>query len=331
MADMTIKRRLTGSAPNSVSNSPLQCACSSRPGPRTRSKSAGSCPMCTCPLCVSCPLCTVAMLALALATPGLAYADSQPDSTDDPCAGLLAVLDRPTAADSVCVVKPGRAVVEMGYSRQTLHDPDPGTGRLRVLPQAELRFGLPHGFEFKLFPPNYNRETTSPPGVGGTQTVTGYGDTGIGLKYQFRDVGRWSFATDALITLPTGNHGFSSGGTGVTLNGIASYSLTPNAGLSGMLGVSSLTGPAADGRTRRYTTLNPDLVAAYQFNDAFQVYAEVYGTTHAAPGAGGAYVADGGLQYLITPHLEIDVEYGTRLSGQPGFSHYVGAGFGVEF
>lgn len=333
MPASTISRRpLTALSParNSIRRNAIHCSCTSRSThPRARGAGNTPCPPCACPLCASCPLCALAIVALALVSPGPAYAADRQETIEDPCAGrsaLLAVIDRPTVADSACVVKPGRVLLEAGYARQTLRGPD--AGRLTTLPQAELRLGLPHRLELRLFPPGYNRQTSSLPG---TPAVTGYSDTGLGLKYQIGYNERWIWSADTLISLPTGNHAFSNDGTGVTLNGIVGYSLAPRVGLAAMVGVSSLTGEDAQGRTRRYTTVNPNFVVSYQFTEALQVYVEGFGTTHTGPRQGSGYGADGGLQYLVTPRFEIDIEYGTRVSGGLGFSHYVGAGFGVEF
>lgn len=265
--------------------------------------------------------------ASAWATPP----DSNPAQSGDPCAGpsaLLALLDRPTIADSACSVKPGRTVLEVGYDNQITHTPN--DQRLVDYPQAEWRYGLPGGWEAKLFWPNYNR--LSPLSVPGG-TSKGLSDMGVGVKKEFGYFGNWVFAADTRIDFPTGALAFTNGGTQITLNGIASYNVTPQFGLAGQLGVARLSERDPSGRTEYYYALEPILVASYAFFGRLQLYGEVYGTTNAGPQtSGSAYWFDGGLQYLITPQFEVDIEEGTALSGPQGTSaHYFGFGFGAEF
>lgn len=250
---------------------------------------------------------------------------------NDPCAGpsaLLALLDRPTIADSACSVKPYKTVLETGYDNQIIHAPN--GQRLVDYPQAEWRYGLPGGWEAKLFWPNYNRLSPHP---GPSETFTGLSDAGIGLKKEFGYFGNWVFAADTRIDFPTGASAFTNGGTQITLNGIASYNVTPQFGLAAQFGVARLSERGPNGRTEYYYALEPIVVASYAFFDRLQLYGEVYGTTNAGPNTtGGAYWFDGGLQYLITPRLEVDIEEGAALSGPQGASaHYFGFGVGVEF
>lgn len=268
-------------------------------------------------------------VALPLSAAWAVPADSGLSS--DPCAGpaaLLALLDRPTIADSACSVKPGRTVLEIGYDNQIAHQP--ADQRWVDYPQAEWRFGLPGGWEFKFFGPNYNR-LSSLDGTG--STVTGYNDAGFGVKYEFGYFGNWTFAADTRVDVPTGNRAFTYGAPQLTVNGIVSYSVTPQFGLGGQLGVASLSVENADGSSARYYSLEPMLVATYAFFGRLQLYGEVYGMTRTGPGSGNAaYWFDGGLQYLITPRYEIDVEEGKALSGPQGVSaHYFGFGAGIEF
>lgn len=156
-----------------------------------------------------------------------------PQNVDDPCDGLLAVLDRPTVADSPCVVKPGRVIAEMGYQSGPIKSSD--IGHLSLFPQAELRYGLWENWELKLFPPNYLIETRRAFAGGGA--ISGFGDTAFGAKHEFGYFGGFVFAADAKITIPTGRAAFSDGGPEVNVQGIISYSVTPALGISGMLGV----------------------------------------------------------------------------------------------
>ena len=42
--------------------------------------------------------------------------------------------------------------------------------------------------------------------------------------------------------------------------------------------------------------------------------------------------ADGGLQYLVTPNVEVDLSVGFKLAGKLGdYRNYVGLGLGVKY
>jgi hypothetical protein len=247
---------------------------------------------------------------------------------DDPCDGLLATLDRPTVADSACSVKRGQAVVEMGFQSATIKGSD--ISRLSLLPQAELRYGLGDGWELKLFPPNY-LTTTLRPAVAGPQ-LSGFGDTAFGVKKQIGTYGALVFTTDAKITLPTGNRAFSDGGLEGNVQGIVAYSITPQLGVSALLGVSTLTNRGDDGRVNRFTSFNPSVVVTYQINDRVQFYSEVFGNTVTAPHQSANYTFDGGVQFIVTKSIEIDLEVGKLLSGPAGLqSKYIGFGVGLSY
>lgn len=281
-------------------------------------------------ICVIAILQLLSLSAMASAQSVTAPATTQtpPPSTDDPCDGLLATLDRPTVADSPCVVKPGHVLAELGYQNAVLEGTN--VGHLSLFPQAELRYGLPDGWELKLFPPNYMTSIFRS-SVGGGQ-ISGFGDTGFGAKHEFGTFGGFTVAADARIVLPTGNRAFSDGGVEANAQGIVGYNITPQLGISGMLGVSTLTNRGGDGNVSRFTSVNPDVVVTYQFIDRLQAYLEVFGNTVTAPHEGSNFTFDGGLQFLLTKSIELDVEAGTLLYGPAGLqSNYIGFGAGVLY
>ena len=246
----------------------------------------------------------------------------------DPCDGLLATLDRPTVADSPCVVKSGHAIAELGYQTGPVKGSD--INRLSFYPQAELRFGLPENWELKLFPPNYNM-TTQRAFVGGGH-IDGFGDTSFGIKHQFGSFGGFLVSADVKLTIPTGQIAFSSGGTQANIQGIVSYDLTPALGISGLLGISTLTNRTNNGGVARFTSVNPDVVITYLMNEKLQLYGEIYGNTKTAADQGLNYSIQGGAQYLITKNVEVDASGGVLLHGPAGVqSRFVNFGVGLLF
>jgi hypothetical protein len=234
---------------------------------------------------------------------------------------LLAILDRPTVGDSACVVPDKNVVLELGAQHATNRDGSHGFN----LPEAEIRVGIPGDNELVLLPPNYTWQSGAGP------ARSGPGAAVVGIKHELGYTANWLGAVESLVTLPTGNADFGSAGTGVAFNGIVSYSPTSNTGLSMMLGVSSQTlSPNAGGG--RYASVNPDFVATWAPADKWQIYAEAYGQSSTGPNQGMGWNADGGVQYLLTPDVEIDTEIGFRLSGNlGGFRNYVGIGVGLKY
>ena len=240
---------------------------------------------------------------------------------------MLATLDRPTVADSPCVVKPWRLITEQGIQSGPVKGSD--TRSLTQFPQSELRYGLPENWELKLFPPNYNIATLRGPG---DNRVMGFGDTAFGVKHQFGTLSGFTFAADTKITIPTGRTAFSDGGIEANVQGIIGYNITPKLGISGMVGVSTLTRRGDDGRITRFASINPDVVVTYQINDSLQIYSELYGNTVTAPHQGPNLSYQGGVQYLLTKSIEVDLSGGGVLRGPAGLpSRYINAGLGLLF
>ncbi len=246
----------------------------------------------------------------------------------NPCAGpsgLLGLLDRPTIADSSCVVPDGKEVLEAGITAGNL--PGVPGGVVDTLPNLELRFGLPDQSEFVWLPPNYQYLSVN----GVPQTLSGFGVTTIGLKHVLSTTQHWQWTAEALATLPSGDAEFGSNGVGGAANAIVSYSSNGPLGVSFQMGVSSQTEPTLAGG-QRYTSFNPDLVVTWLWNSRLQFYGEIYGQSSSGYDQGWGTDADGGIQYLINRNFEVDLEEGVSVQGNlGGFSNYTGAGLGVLF
>ncbi|OGT50821.1 MAG: hypothetical protein A3E84_04860 [Gammaproteobacteria bacterium RIFCSPHIGHO2_12_FULL_42_13] len=243
-------------------------------------------------------------------------------ATDDSCSGpsaLLAIVNRPNGADSVCVVPSQRAVLEMGWQYLQLV----GTGYSYNLPEMQFRVSVPGQNELSVFLPNYNSQTIP--------LHSGVAATTIGIKHQFTYSGSWVSAVEALITAPSGSAALGSPGWAGTFNGILAYSLTPAVELTFMLGVGSQVLPNLSGG-QRYASVNPDFVVSWEPQEQYQFYGEVYGQSSTGPGTNPGFNMDIGILYLLTQNMEVDFSVGQRLIGQlDGFDHYLGVGMAVLF
>lgn len=248
-----------------------------------------------------------------------------------PCSGpsgLLGQLDRPTIGDSSCVVPEGMTVIEAGATAGNLYGL-PG-GEVDTLPNLELRWGLSGNSELVWLPPNFQYESVNAGYGGPAATIRGFGPTTVGIKHLFGYTEHWQWAAETLATLPSGDSTFGSHGLGGAVNAIVSYGNGP-LGVSLMVGMTSQTEPTAAGG-RRFQSFNPDLVVTWETSSRLQLYGEIYGQSHSGYGWGWGTDADGGLQYLVNPDFEVDLEEGVRIQGDlGGFSNYTGVGLGLMF
>ncbi|MGC8522424.1 MAG: transporter [Steroidobacteraceae bacterium] len=256
-----------------------------------------------------------------------AYASAPTPPCSGP-SGLLGLLDRPTISDSSCVVPEGMTVLEAGATAGNLYGAP--SGKVDTAPNLELRWGLPGNSEFVWLPPNFQYESVDAGPLGPAATVRGFGPTTVGIKHELGYNQHWQWTAEALATLPSGDSTFGSHGLGVAVSGIISYGSGP-LGVSLMAGISSETEPTAAGG-QRFQSFNPDLTVTWASTSRLQFYAEVYGQSHSGYAQGWGTDADGGLQYLVTPDFEVDLEEGVRIQGNlGGFSNYTGAGLGLLF
>lgn len=271
--------------------------------------------------------CALALGAFAAAYIAAARAAAAPPSCTGP-SGYLAVIDRPTVEDSGCVVARGMADIEGGVVAGNLY-PAPG-GRYYMLPNLAVRWGLPDNSELVWLPPDFQHQSVA--GGPGNPTVTmhGFGPTTVGFKHVLGWTDHWQWTAEGLAMLPSGDGTFGSHGTGGALNAIVSYGNGP-LGLSLMIGVTSQTTPTAAGG-QRFQSFNPDLVATWAWSSRVQLFGEIYSQSHSGYLQGWGTSADGGLQYLVTADLVVDVEEGVRLQGSlGGFANYTGVGLGLLF
>lgn len=273
-------------------------------------------------------LIALALAALAWSHTALTHAAPAQSPCSGP-SGLLGLLDRPTVGDSSCVVPVGMTVLEAGAAFGDLYGGSGGV--IDTAPYLELRWGLPGNSELVWLPPNFQYQRSDAARGLPPRTTRGFGPTTLGIKHEIGYNTHWQWTAEALATLPSGDSRFGSHGIGGAVNGVISYSSNGPFGASLMLGVTSQTEPTAAGG-QRYQSINPDLVATWQSTQKLQFYAEIYGQSHEGYRQGWGSDADGGVQYLLNPDFEVDLEAGVRIQGNlGGFSRYVGAGLGLMF
>lgn len=244
----------------------------------------------------------------------------------DPCGdahtNLLATLNRPTIGFSACAVRTHDTVAEIGYGNETINADTPSTST--TFPQGFMRYGLRKNLELDYIGPAFGVMSS-----GGVQQ-RGRLDSGVGAKIElFHDPSN-VVGADILYTTPNGSPGFTNGGASITVNADVSHNLTPAFSMGATFGLTSTAGSRLDGTVGRYTALLPSIVATEQLGMRAQAYLEAYGATRIRPDGGSRFALDGGLQYLLSPQMEIDIEAG-RTATDVSRSRFIGFGFGLRF
>ena len=254
-----------------------------------------------------------------------------PTPAPDPCGGagrLLATANRPTIGFSACAVKRDTAVFELGYQNQVTGTQSAGSVQAQV-PQNFLRIGVAQRFELDVIGPNYERTRSYGRGSPGTVT-NGVTDSGLGFKYEFAPVGRWTLGVDGLYTGPNGSTFLTAGNATYTGNLDASYALSPTTALGTTIALTS-TGGFANGAHGRYGVTEPSFVLSTQIPHFYQFYAEYVLVSKIGLTDGARAFTDFGVQKLLGETTEIDVEYGHAFTGIPELKFdYIGAGVVIE-
>jgi hypothetical protein len=275
----------------------------------------------------------IALAALAgVRAPADPIASPSPSPTPDPCDGddrLLATANRPTVGYSVCAVKKGTAVFELGYQNQVNGTSESGSVASQV-PQNFLRIGAGDRFELDVIGPNYVATRAYESGVSDAVTH-GVADSGLGFKYELPPTEKWTLAFDGLYTGPNGSPFLTAGSATLTGDFDASYKLSPAMSVATTIALIS-TGSYEKAIRTQYGVSEPSLVVTAEIPHFYQFYAEYVYVSKIAPRYGGRAFTDFGIQKLLGTRTEIDVEYGHAFTGDPALRFdYIGSGLVLQF
>ena len=259
-------------------------------------------------------------LAAALAAPS---PTPSPPATPvpDPCGSILSLVGRPTVTTAACTVRAHRILVETGWSNTITTGA--GGGATTSFPQTFIHVGTwDSHLEFTVAPPSWNRTT-----VGGT-ALDGTSDANFGAKYELGYDAKAVWGVDAIVTVPSGDLGFTGGKPQYQAAFNWTYALGPVYGLAGSINESSVTAFDASNTVRAFTVFDPTLNLSAALPNTAQAFVEYAYFSHAGLGLGPKSLIDFGYIRDLTPYSQIDVEYGyspTPILGQK--QHFVGFGF----
>jgi hypothetical protein len=248
----------------------------------------------------------------------LAQATPSPAPTEDPCASIIDLINRPTLASSPCAVSTNHVLVESGYAN--VASTGSGAGVAANYPQAVIRIGtFDPKFEFDIFAPNYTHSN-----LGG---VKGWSDFAVGTQFNLGHNDKAVWGGGALVWIPTGDRAFSAGTVQFTGDFNWVYNLGPVFGLFGTESINALGNPGPSGSPQSYFAFIPSTGISAGLSASSVLYGEYtyFSQVSAAPGSKSAF--DFGYEQGVGSHIVLDVEYGFSPPGPNGQKqHYVGAG-----
>jgi hypothetical protein len=244
-----------------------------------------------------------------------------PSPVPDPCGSIISVVTRPTVTTSVCTVRPGKLVVENGWTNTVTTGAAGGNTASDPQSLAKVGTSNPHlDLEWSL--PTWMRTL-----VGGP-VVSGLSDTTVGAKYELGYSSKAVWGLNGVVSIPTGDNAFTATESQYTLNANWSYTLSSLFALSGTVGLNALAGAGPNGATNRYGAVAPSIVFQLTPTSTSEIFAEYAYISRAGVGLPGRTTLDAGLIDDIGPHAQLDVEAGwspTLINDQR--QHYIGAGF----
>jgi hypothetical protein len=223
---------------------------------------------------------------------------------------------------SVCTVRPAHALLETGYTNTITTGP--GGGNAAAYPQALVRIGAVPRVEVAFAPPSFNRSS-----VGGP-IASGSSDMNFGAKWEIGYSAKALWGINAQISAPTGDPGFTAGGTEYTGNINWGYALSSIWGLAGTFGFNALAGLDSQGQVEHFASFIPSIEATAALPQSSQAFLEYAYFSHAGVGLGGKSLVDFGYVRDFGAHVQGDIEYGfspTVLNGQR--QHYFGFGLSL--
>jgi len=216
--------------------------------------------------------------------------------------------ERPGFSSSPYTVAPGVFQIESGY--QYL---DNGSGSDdHTFPLLLMRLGIADSIELQLNWPGYSRSD-----VGGS-TASGANDASVGVKWNVSSSDATvPVALFAALSLPVGASEFTSDEIDPTLGAFWSYS-----------GSLDWFGTVVTTRSNDRTSVTNAVGISFSIDQGTGVFVEYYGTF--AEGSGPEHYLDGGITFLASNDLQLDLNAGVGLNGRAA-DLFFGFGLGYRF
>ena len=224
------------------------------------------------------------------------------------------VTDRPDQTESATVMRRGVVQVETGY----LFARDDGVDAFEV-PGTLVRIGLGARTELRV----------GHAGVIGSKGRHGAGDSEVGAKVNLIETADgWTPELAMLggLSLPTGDEAFSSDGVDPSFLVAFAYELSPRLSVGYNVGAAWESSPD---QPDREASLLSSLALGMSVTDRLGAFLEVFGDRRTTGDTATGVSIDGGLTFLLTDAMQIDLFIGRGLHGPPADA-FVGTGLSVR-
>ena len=231
------------------------------------------------------------------------------------------VTDRPDFTESSSSVERGVLQLEAGA---TYVDFEGGT-RAVTVGEALLRWGIAERLELRFLLPTYLWED----GLGSDNS--GFIDTAIGVKYQFKDargtgiIGGMEAAVIASTTLPTASGDFSSSEFQPAAVASLGWDLSSALGFGMNIGIAS----PVDG-DNRFTSAWLSAALGIGLTDTTSVFIELFGFDREEDRGPNTLNFQTGVTHLLSDDLQLDVRLARRLTDS-GPDMLIGAGVSARW
>ena len=255
--------------------------------------------------------------------------DAQPHDRDQPPVHEQALeADRPHVPEARSTVGKGRLLFEGGHTFTTTHVQGL-TRHSHMYPEALLRYGLTTGFEVRL---GQNALSQQDSGARGTTTLHGAQDLELGVKLALTDQHTLvpESAVILRLTVPTGSRGVSADAVLPGINYDLSWHMLPERlSIEGVLSATR----ARDEAGRLFVRLAQGLTGVCTLTahlEAFTDWYAFYAASAGGAGPGAQHYAVGGLVYVLTPHVALDIRAGGGLT-KAADHFFAGAGLALRY
>lgn len=234
------------------------------------------------------------------------------------------VTDRPGFSTGAYTVKPGRFNIEFGYQYSfNNHNVDTST---HTAPLSNLRVGITEKIEFDLLWDGWNiddQEDSSP--------ETSVADVSVGGKYRIIEADQFNLTALGLLSLPAGSSPSTSGHVDPRLGLLWDYSLSDKVSVFGNV-IANTDVTKGD---RNYT-IQPIVGLSFSHTSRLGTYLEynsdipLHRGALSEPGASSVQnTIDGGVTYLLTDDIQLDISAGFGLDNE--VDDFVGTGISIRF
>ena len=261
---------------------------------------------------------TALLAAALLASPALALSAEPADPREDLIQPVDApsplITDRPDFTESTSAVAPGRVQIESGLTFTSRETDD-----ALEAPEALFRIGLADRLELRLEAPSYTWADAGDDGLG---------DSSLGFKLELAEQrgARPALAVIGLVGLPTGDSDLTTDHLQPGAILAASWDLPHELALGLNAGATS----ADDGAGDNFSEYSASVALGFPLAGDLSGFIEYYGLYRSGGGGGPEHVVDGGLTYLVSPDVQLDVFVGAGLSDHAP-DWLVGAGVSFRF